>query len=87
MEAIEAGRITALVVVEADPLSDFPDRPRHGMPAFRELLARLLPGGDAVGVAQMFPGKLVCLNLDGTPAGEIQIGDWHDAQLLTQLAQ
>jgi NADH-quinone oxidoreductase subunit G len=28
LEAIEAGRITALVVVEADPLSDFPDRPR-----------------------------------------------------------
>jgi NADH-quinone oxidoreductase subunit G len=28
VEAIEAGRITALVVVEADPLGDFPDRPR-----------------------------------------------------------
>lgn len=34
-----------------------------------------LPGGDAIGVAQTFPGKLVCLNLDGTPAGEITIGD------------
>jgi len=34
-----------------------------------------LPGGDAIGVAQMFPGKLVGINLDGSPAGDITIGD------------
>jgi hypothetical protein len=34
----------------------------------------MLPGGG-VGVSQVFPGKLVCLNLDGTPMGEISIGD------------
>ncbi len=34
-----------------------------------------LPGGDAIGVTQTFPGKLVGLKLDGTPAGDIRIGD------------
>ncbi len=33
-----------------------------------------LPGSDAIGVTQMFPGKLVGLKLDGTPAGDIKIG-------------
>lgn len=33
-----------------------------------------LPGRDALGVAQTFPGKLVGINLDGTPAGDIRIG-------------
>ncbi|MBD3221414.1 6-bladed beta-propeller [bacterium] len=34
----------------------------------------MLPGGG-VGVTQMFPGKLVGLNLDGTPLGDVTIGD------------
>lgn len=34
----------------------------------------LLPTGD-IGVSQIFPGKLVGLNLDGTPSREITIGD------------
>lgn len=34
-----------------------------------------LPGGDAIGVTQMFPGKIVGINLDGTPAGDIRVGD------------
>jgi hypothetical protein len=39
-----------------------------------------LPGGDAIGVAQTFPGKLVGINLDGSPAGEITIsGSGADA--------
>jgi len=33
-----------------------------------------LPGGESIGVAQTFPGKLVGINLDGTPAGEITLG-------------
>jgi len=33
-----------------------------------------LPGGDAIGVAQTFPGKFVGINLDGTPAGDIKLG-------------
>jgi hypothetical protein len=33
-----------------------------------------LPGGDAIGVAQTFPGKLVGIGLDGAPAGEITLG-------------
>ena len=35
----------------------------------------LLPGGESIGVAQTFPGKLVCLKLDGTPDGEITMGN------------
>jgi hypothetical protein len=34
----------------------------------------MLPGGG-VGVTQMFPGKLVGLDLDGSPLGDITIGD------------
>jgi hypothetical protein len=34
-----------------------------------------LPGGDAIGVTQMFPGKIVGIHLDGTPAGDIRVGD------------
>ncbi len=33
-----------------------------------------LPGKDAIGVAQTFPGKLVGINLDGSPAGDITLG-------------
>ncbi len=34
----------------------------------------MLPGGG-LGISQTFPGKLVGLNLDGTPLGDVQIGD------------
>ncbi|HSM73221.1 MAG TPA: molybdopterin-dependent oxidoreductase, partial [Desulfobacterales bacterium] len=58
LEAIEAGRVTALVVVEADPLSDFPDRPRleHALGQL-ELLVVLdyLPGATAARAQVLLP--------------------------------
>jgi len=34
----------------------------------------MLPGGG-LGVSQVFPGRLVCINLDGTPLSEITVSD------------
>jgi NADH-quinone oxidoreductase subunit G len=58
LEAIEAGRVTALVVVEADPLSEFPDRPRLERALGQlELLVVLdyLPGATAARAQVLLP--------------------------------
>ncbi len=58
LEAIEAGRVRALVAVEADPLSEFPDRPRLERALGQlELLVVLdyLPGATAARAQVLLP--------------------------------